>query len=365
MRVDSAQIGLLTWHYYKNVGSNLQAYAIQTAIESIGYSCSFLNYRGEQKENPLKTVIRDSVSFLSTIFPKAIPEIYHAESYRFQKTWFKMTQPIYGKENIKRLIPNFKMFLCGSDQIWAPNVLNDVYLFSFLDENTPRCSYAASIGLNEIPDNLDPVYKEYLGKFNFISVREQQGCDLLKNKYGIQSECVLDPSFLISSEKWMEISKGPEIKDKYIFCYFLGNNPEHREWVKGLSALSGYHVICLTDDRKEIVPEWECHYRIGPEKFLWFLSHSEFVVTDSFHGIALSINMQKPFYAVERFASTDRINQNSRIYNILNLLGLQEQLLHASPNELPSIDYTDSEKLLMIEKERSIGLLRKMIEQCF
>ena len=363
MRVDAAQIGLLTWHYYKNVGSNLQAYAIQTAIESLGYSCAFLNYRGEHKDNPFKALVRGSVSTVCKVIPKVVPEIYRAESYRFQETWFKMTKPIYGKENIKELIPNFDLFLCGSDQIWAPNVLNDAYLFSFLDESKPRCSYAASIGLNRIPNKLDPIYKKYLSRFNYITVREQQGCDLLKQKYGIRSECVLDPSFLVPSEKWKEISKGPMMKDKYIFCYFLGTNPEHREWVKKLSRLSKFRVICLTDDRSERVPEWECHYRIGPEKFLWYLSHSEFVLTDSFHGIALSINMQKPFYAVERFTNADEINQNSRIYNILRLLGLQDQLLSASPNELPSIDYKDVAALLTGEREKSISLLRKMIEQ--
>lgn len=46
----------------------------------------------------------------------------------------------------------FDTFVCGSDQIWAPNVFNDVYMLSFVDDEKKKVSYAASIGLPYIPN---------------------------------------------------------------------------------------------------------------------------------------------------------------------------------------------------------------------
>lgn len=48
----------------------------------------------------------------------------------------------------------FDTFVCGSDQIWAPNVFNDVYMLSFVDDEKEKVSYAASIGLPYIPNEL-------------------------------------------------------------------------------------------------------------------------------------------------------------------------------------------------------------------
>lgn len=357
-------VGLLTWHYYKNIGSSLQAYAMQTVVEGLGYTCAFINYRGEQRDSIAKTIIRSFFSIVGKYAPAIIPENIRAESYRFQQDRFHMTKPIYGKKNIYRVTSSFKMFICGSDQIWAPNVLNDVYLFSFLDDNQKRYSYAASIGLNDIPPNLDHIYSQYLNKFEKITVREQLGCDLLKSKYGIKAQCVLDPTFLLEAEEWKKIAKTPKAKNKFIFCYFLGENREHKCWVKKLQKRTGYDVICLADKKNEHIDGWECHYRMGPERFLGYLQFSEFVVTDSFHGIALSINLQKSFYAVERFKTDDDFNQNSRIYNILNLAGLNQQLLCEIPTDVPHVDYKLACKKIEIERKQGREMLKTMLSDC-
>ena len=45
------KIGMLTWHYYNNFGSALQAYALQQAIKSLGYDCQIINYRDRKFGN--------------------------------------------------------------------------------------------------------------------------------------------------------------------------------------------------------------------------------------------------------------------------------------------------------------------------
>ena len=39
------KVGLLTMHRVYNVGSALQAYALQHVVESLGYECELIDYR--------------------------------------------------------------------------------------------------------------------------------------------------------------------------------------------------------------------------------------------------------------------------------------------------------------------------------
>ena len=86
----------------------------------------------------------------------------------------------------------------GSDQIWAPNCYNPFYFFHFLrGKEIRKISYAASIGLNEIPSNLVPIYKRHLQDFYKVSVREEEGKVLLNKECGIDADVVLDPTLSV------------------------------------------------------------------------------------------------------------------------------------------------------------------------
>ena len=54
------KVGIITWHYYGNFGSVLQAYALQEAIREMGYDVEFVNYRNLKfgKPNPAKTSVK-------------------------------------------------------------------------------------------------------------------------------------------------------------------------------------------------------------------------------------------------------------------------------------------------------------------
>ena len=58
----------------------------------------------------------------------------------------------------------------------------------------------------------------------------------------------------------------------------------------------------------------------GPEDFVSYIAHAEYVITDSFHGTAFSINFNKQFVCVRA------PKYNSRLESILNLVGLNERL---------------------------------------
>ena len=352
-------VGLLTWHYYSNVGSALQAYALFNAVKREGYTCEFINYRKYTDKGTCYKLVRNICRIVSDIFPNILPEEYRFRIYAFQKKYFEESKIIKNPEELKELNQNYKCFICGSDQIWAPNVLDTTYLFDFVNADKYKCSYAASIGMNAIPESMKDVYRKNLDRFNQVSVREKQGEILLKSFINKSVNTVLDPTFLLSKESWEKlISK--HNKEKLVFCYFLGDAEKYIDAIKAYAKKNDLNIIRFEPNsaKRKGIKKY-----MGPEEFLGYIKDSELVVTDSFHGVALSINLEKNFYAVKRFDDMDVECQNSRVTNILEICDLNERLLDKFVLSNDDINYVKVRQRLDVEKQRSMEFLRGCLEE--
>ena len=79
-----------------------------------------------------------------------------------------------------------------------------------------------------------------------------------------------------------------------------------------------------------------------------------------------SIIYNKPFYSYERFSSKDENNQNSRIYNILKLLKLENRLVKdktSIPAQPFNCEYNDTNKQLEKKYHESIEFLEKALRE--
>lgn len=353
------KIAVITWHNYPNFGSALQAYALHTFINRNGGDATIINYVPGEKEK--FRLLRLLMSYLDCILPYAISARLHYRFLAFANKEFRLTKLYTNEKQLKELNDEFQMFICGSDQIWAPNVLNKVYLLNFVNDENIKISYAASIGLPVIPNEKKAVYKQLLSRFLSISVREEQGAELLKNEFGINSKVVLDPTLLLTCSDWKKIMRENRLckkySGKYILCYFLGQSEFHRRIVEELSMSLGLKVIILSrfsmDFRKNFIKEEDA----GPCEFLSYIYNAAMVVTDSFHGLCFSINMNKDFYVLKRFSETDPVNQNSRIINILKKLGLLDRLIDNMPQTIRPIDYSIPNQRLRELRNYSINYL--------
>ena len=172
-------VGLISWHYYTNVGSNLQAYALAKVIKNMGYSCEYINYRHNAPNDSLiRYMLKEICSRTDGIIQNIVPPRLRVQSYRFVCDYIPQSKPIK-KEDLKNLRGKYKMYMCGSDQIWASNVLDDAYLLSFADDDIPKYAYASSVGLPYIAEDKKDLYIRNLKRFDKITVREKQGADLL------------------------------------------------------------------------------------------------------------------------------------------------------------------------------------------
>lgn len=353
------KIGILTWHYYKNFGSALQAYALQETLKKIGCQPQIINYRNPKfgKEDKIKNYIK--------LLLNKFGFEYNLYFEQFWKKYMNQTRLIQSKDQLSQIAKEFNSIICGSDQIWAPNVFNPIYMLDFVqNNNVRRISYAASIGLNYLPQDLKKTYKNLLSKFNMISVREKTGQELLEKECGIHSQVVLDPTLLISRKEWEKIVKKPkEVSKNFIFCYFLNENHKYKEKVKKFAQKYDLQIFGFTtcsDDYK-----WMTKVeKIGPCEFLWYIQNSEYVFTDSYHGTIFSLIFYKKFITFERFNSSDKICQNSRLEQLSLYFNLKDNIVSIENYNIQKINLIDYNKFnlsLCDYQEKSLNFLKGVL----
>lgn len=361
------KIGIVTWHYNPNYGGLLQAYALQETIKKLGYNPEFVNYRPDINTLKKRTIRKLKDTYI--MFVK--PEIHtgRKSKYKFVEEKLNVGKLYYSYDDLSNEADEvYDVGICGSDQIWSNNtgIVNPLYYLTFVDERK-RISYAPSIGYNKIPDNIREEFKEYVDKIRYLSVREEKGAEIIKSITGRDAKVVLDPSLLISKEEWLkEIKTKHRISPngKFILLYILGDNYEHVEYAKKLSEYTGYEIIALETKNSRL--KGLKTFSGDPFDFIELINNASYVLTDSFHGVAFSINLEKQFVAFKRFKDNELTSQNSRIYNILNKTDLKDRLISTDEPvtflENNIIDYNIVRPLLEAERKLSTDFLLKSIE---
>lgn len=362
------KIGIMTWYKFQNPGTALQAVALSKEIERNGFVPTFIQYT-QKYEQP-------AFSFRFLLKKMAEQSNWRKEYQAEQKTEL---YKIFLKENIKETVPcesepeleelnnEFDAFVCGSDQIWSPLCFDEKYFLPFVHDMERMIAYAPSIGVNEIEN--DRVCKrmgKLIDRFQYLSVREQQGADIIRRLCGKEPKVVLDPTFLLDREQWLRLTKDAEEKVKtmpqnYILCYFLGDYRRYRTAVKKISRtlkLPTYVIPCSIGQKRNCV----CiPFEVGPKEFVQLIHKAAYVCTDSFHGMSFSIQFHKPFSVFRRFRKADVCNQNSRIDSLLDILKLKNRIVDEeifSPDEtLMECSFEKCDEILKIEKKQSEDFL--------
>lgn len=190
----------ITWIKYNNYGTFLQAYALQNTLETnklnnIILDDENINNRkiNEDKKTPkvsyvfikkVNKLLRQTIYFYDLFLKrkyKRISDNRNKQFEKFKKNYLKVSKPVVYTE-LSKLNNEYDGFICGSDQIWSPKdeVFNEYYYLGFVNDEKLKISYAPSIGLNQIPFNKKEKISELINRFNYISIREEQGANLLK-----------------------------------------------------------------------------------------------------------------------------------------------------------------------------------------
>lgn len=374
------KIGIVTPFKVPNYGTKLQAYAISNYITSISAeSVEIINYN-PSRDKRFITLIRKifsvklNVARLRKLLNKRKIESFVDSSMLKKRNMsinafdklYVLSKPISSFAGLQQASKEYGCLICGSDQIWLPGNLRDKYytLEFNSDSEVKKGSYAASLGVEKIDEKYKNAYKVFLSKLDFISVRESVGKALLENICSNKSiSWVCDPTFLLSKDQWLSLEQKPEIIDnigaKYIFCYFLGTDETPRKTVYEYAKKNGFKILSVANFKgfcKADVTMTDVQlYDLTVNEFLYLINHAELVCTDSMHATIFSIIFENNFATFERFNKKDTDSRNSRIYSLLNIMGLESRLVESDAS-VPGggIDYNvvRSRKNAYIEKSK-------------
>lgn len=368
--------GLITFHYAHHYGAQLQAYALMKTVQSLGVDCEIINYvRPDTEEgNKLFKSGRSLRALLSNVHTLLHYPAFKRRQDRysaFVNEQMSLSGSSYSFfEELMAAPPLYDAYICGSDQIWNPFIYHtgdfDPAFFMPFAGSKPKIAYAPSFGISSIPEDKKEAFKGYLSSFDFLSVREKQGETILWDVLQRPSLTVLDPTLLLEAGQWSEIAVKPRLDMPYILCYFVSDPSPFAKQIEGLAKTSGLPVVTLCGSRIRLPGSVSTILDAGPREFLGLFRDAAFVCTNSFHGTVFSINNKKDFFS---FSSSEHKEKavNSRLYNILDILGLTERMLTQDParaaEELykQKIDYTAVDRLLQEERKKSLEYLSEAL----
>jgi len=370
----------------------LQAYATQQILDNWNIPNETIcidGLAGEIREAKLKyfksrmlslDVIKDKWGFVKLAIAKKIHKktlgknisIRQRQFEKFAREKFRLSKVYSSKSELGSQADNYSAFLVGSDQLWLPsNIAADYYTLNFVPKDIRKIAYATSFGVSTLPQSTQKSAKMFLPRIDYISVREITGQKLIRDLTGIDVPVVCDPTLLLTADEWKTIQvEEPFIKDKYIFCYFLGDNPYPRRFARELKNKTGYKIVALQQIDAYIRSDTrfadEAPYNVGPSDFINLIRNAEFVCTDSFHGTVFSILNHKTFFSFRRFKTKSTMSTNSRIDSLLEVLDIKSRLLEGNESvdeEMnKSIDYSLVDSRLKTFIEDSKEFLSKSLE---
>lgn len=362
------KIDLITLHRAQNYGSVLQTFALQLKLEEIGHKVRVLDYYPERYTNMglLRRLKGKSPRFKNP-FILLVAKMLIYPSYMRKGNVFNAFVDKYlnlhpmkfaNNDEAKSLTFDADAYCTGSDQVWNSHWNECVETALFLDfvpKGKLVFSYAASIGLSELPQNEVEITRQLLDKYEYLSVREDTGVNILNGLGRHDAVQSLDPTLLLTKDEWDKYTSEKYAEKKYILTYNLHHDPEIDNYANALSKKYGIPVYNISYNWHDVVRKGHLCWCPPVEEFLGLIKHANFVVADSFHATVFSIIFEKPFVTI-----TPEI-ASSRISSILNLLGIGARNLNKCEDisviETP-IDYRTVKKKLAEEQKKSMDYLR-------
>lgn len=347
------KIAILTFSHAFNYGAVLQAYALKKTIHTLGFEASVVDYRSRFYPD---TKWWRQILFLCKRTIKSLLgyPFYPLFFYKFMQQYLQDT-PALQRKQLSELNNQFDLFITGSDQIWNFTITrkDTAFLLDFVTNPQKKISYAASFGFSYVEEKDKPIFAQLLPQFKHISVREQAGANIIKELTGTDVPVVLDPTLLLTKEQWQSFAT-PVPQKNYVLLYLMHENDKILSFAKNLAREKGLPLRCISFGKIKGISCFGC----PPEEFVASFQNAAYVVTNSFHGLAFSINLNKTFFVDLLPPSWPA---NSRLEQLLKTTGLENRLLDNLTDIEAPIDWVSVENRLQAAREKSIKFLQSVL----
>lgn len=356
------KVGILTFHNAMSYGAVLQAYALQRTLTKEKCVTEIINYMNEDIYNAHVRILPKTKNWkfnLKMLIMGRRRYLWRKKLQGFRKDNLVESSELTQNE-LKKNGERYDLVIAGSDQVF-----NDIcagfdgtYFLDFVPDEK-KYTYAASFGFKEIPTPLIQEYGKRLAGFQRLSIREESGCQIISNLLNRNAECHIDPTFLLSSDEWNDITTAPQYTKPYILVFSVLKPVHMIEYALKLGREKGLRVLYLENYR--FPKKKGLHYigPVSPADFIGLIKNAEYIVTNSFHGMAFSIIYEKKFIV----ELNTNVSRNYRCADLLNKLGITGNELLDGKIDLDKVNYNWRYVNTVIdqEREKSKKYLREII----
>lgn len=366
------RIGVLTFHMAHNYGAMLQAYALPTAVQKLGFACEVIDYRfpyidsWSRIERWNDLIEKYGLFWGGMRFVNRMLHGYyskhnmHIKFDAFERNMIPHSEKIYRSKVELNHMP-YDAILFGSDQIWNAALTNGIaeeYIGGFeCFAGTRKIAYAASCGTSDFQEESRAVYDDYLKDFYAIGVREEKFQKTLFSR-GYDAKCVLDPTLLLTADDWKKII--PEKKEvhlnNYLLLYAFDEDETIYDLTREYAKKHGLEIVVVAYKEKSAMRGMKVRTNCGPLEFLSLFFFAKHIVTTSFHGTVFSILFHKDFHCIPHPQYHERTD------SLLEMFGLENH----NVNELAAFhdietDWETVDEMLKNKRTLSISFLESTL----
>lgn len=351
-------IALVTCYFQKNYGSQLQAYATQMAFDKLGLENETIKIDGLLPEInkakyryflskifDIKTIKDKMATVRKVLAKKQNPEYARNLATRygmfeeFANTKFRLSEQYNSKAELGAACADrYSAVVVGSDQLWLPsNISADYYTLNWVPENVCKIALSTSFGISVLPKKYGEIAGKFLNCIDYVSIRETSGQKLIKQWANRDVPVVCDPTIMFKADEWINAlgadGDGKRFAEgqKYVFVYFLGNNPWERELVKRVRKETNLKIVQIAHSDEYVKSDVGfadyTPYNVGPKEFEELIRDAEYVFTDSFHCSVFSMLNAKKFFTFPRYADDGPASTNGRLYSLLSLVHQEQRMV--------------------------------------
>lgn len=354
------KIGIITFHNSDNYGAVLQTMALQNTVKNFNENVEVIDYRCANKKKYYHLLdIGKHKNWKGNIngiinYPYRLIKYIKFECFR--NKWLNCTSQVYRTTESLHNAHSWDIVITGSDQVW--NYVNtgfdQSYLLDFIPNDYQKIAYAASFGVNHIEMPYRETYQRLLSNINFLSVREISGQAIIHDLTDRIAKVVVDPTMLFTAEEWLTYTKPFSKRKKYILLYTINNSKEINQLAKELAQQTGYNVVKIATSILDYISTWKIVLP-NPLTFIRLIYESQYVITDSFHGTILSINLNKNFYT---YYSAIK-GSNKRLTDLLESFNLQDRIIYSGQQlpQLSAINYSGINSMIRTRRVDSLDFL--------
>ncbi len=318
------KVGILTEINSCNYGGILQGFALATVLRKMGLDATQIDFWFSKKNKALWGDLAKAKSKLGFIF-WFILSVFKYKSFRAAKVslmrsrasvaFLKDFMPLSSRTYKNRAAlatlsaDGYSHIIVGSDQVWNPKEFPTPNPFLLANvTGVQKLSYAASVGIAQLPVTRVNEYRDALRSFQAISLREHANVSEFQSLAKCPVVAVLDPSLLLTDDEWYKaLHLMPKKRSEEVVIYWLGDLSSLKHVVDQLKATGQTcRVFSVPKLLRKRVKNYRSAYQFfkkenvslcleaDPCEFVSAIASAKAVISDSFHAMMFSAIFQTP-----------------------------------------------------------------------